>query len=200
MATSTARTGDEGSVPAGAAAVVELLNSRTYAGIPDKLDDPQLAADVLRPFGQEGVPSAERLELVRAVRADLLDVVDHPDTTDAARHWAALSGRTSSITFRQDFAAPGRAELRQVTGDPVVGDIVQHVAALVAQGNWSRLRLCANEVCGAAFYDTSRNRSRRWHSYEYCGNRANVAAYRARSAGSGGKLSAASGGTATTTG
>ncbi|MCG5472494.1 CGNR zinc finger domain-containing protein [Micromonospora sp. LAH09] len=184
MATSTARTGDDGSVPARAAAVVDLLNSRFYAFSPDKLDTAQEAAAVLLPFGQEGVPSPQRLDLVRAVRADLLDVVDPADRTDSAGHWAALAGRTASITFRQDFSAPGHAELRQVTGDPVVGEIVRSVAALVTEGNWSRLRLCANEDCRVVFYDTSRNRSRRWHSYEFCGNRANVAAYRARSAGS----------------
>jgi predicted RNA-binding Zn ribbon-like protein len=29
-------------------------------------------------------------------------------------------------------------------------------------------------------YDTTRSRTQRWHSYELCGNRANVAAFRAR--------------------
>jgi predicted RNA-binding Zn ribbon-like protein len=78
--------------------------------------------------------------------------------------------------------------LRQVTGDPVVGRIVQDVATLITTGNWSRLRYCANEVGGAVFYDTTRSRTRRWHSYEYCGNRTNVAAYRARNAGCDGTI------------
>ncbi len=36
--------------------------------------------------------------------------------------------------------------------------------------------------CDEVFYDTTRSRTRRWHSYESCGNRANVSAYRARTA------------------
>ncbi|MCG5439108.1 CGNR zinc finger domain-containing protein [Micromonospora foliorum] len=184
MATSTARTNDEGVVPPPAAAIVDLLNSRAYAGRPDKLDTPASAEAVLRPFGQEGAPTPQRLDLVRALRADLLAVTGSSDPADSAGNWAAFSGRASSVTFQQDFASPGQVRLRQITGDPVVGGITQHVATIIAEGNWSRLRLCANEVCRAAFYDTTRNRSRRWHSYGYCGNRTNVAAHRARSAAS----------------
>lgn len=43
-----------------------------------------------------------------------------------------------------------------------------------------RIRVCANDGCRAVFYDTTRSRTQRWHSYELCGNRANVAAFRAR--------------------
>ncbi|MBE1485918.1 CGNR zinc finger domain-containing protein [Plantactinospora soyae] len=186
MVTGATRTDREMAVPAAAVAVVDLLNSRPYANMPDKLDDPERVAQVLRPFGQEdGVPSAQRLDLVRAVRSDLLALVDAADPADAAGGWAAFSGRVSAVTFQQDFSVPGQVELRQVAGDPVVGRITQDVAALVGAGDWSRLRLCANDVCREVFYDTTRNRSRRWHSYEYCGNRTNVAAYRARVAGSG---------------
>jgi hypothetical protein len=184
MAASATRTDREGTVPASAAAVVDLLNSRAYAGLADKLDSPEPAAAVLRPFGQEdGLPSPQRLDLVRAVRSDLLNLVGAHDPADAAGDWAALTGRTASITFRQDFSTPGQVELRQVTGDPVVGRITRDVAALVAAGNWSRLRFCANDECSEVFYDNTRSRTRRWHSYEYCGNRTNVAAYRARAAG-----------------
>ncbi|MEO3748322.1 CGNR zinc finger domain-containing protein [Plantactinospora sp. B5E13] len=78
---------------------------------------------------------------------------------------------------------PDRAAelLHQVTGDPVIGGITLAVAELVAAGTWSRIRTCANEQCQHVFYDTTRSRTQRWHSYEMGGNRANVAAYRARS-------------------
>jgi hypothetical protein len=174
----------EGAVPTHARAVADLLNSRAYADLADKLDNPGQAAKVLAPFGRpDEVASARRLDLVRAVRADLLKLVAADDPADAAGDWAAFTGRTSSITFRQDFGTPGQVGLRQATGDPVVGRIVQDVSAIVGEGNWSRLKFCANDVCREVFYDTTRNRGRRWHSYEYCGNRTNVAAYRARTAG-----------------
>jgi predicted RNA-binding Zn ribbon-like protein len=183
MPTITTRTDQEAGVPAPAAAIVDLLNSRAYAIHPDKLDTPELAMDLLRPFGQEDdEPSPRRLELVRALRSDLMGLVAAGDPADAALDWAAFTGRTSFITFQQDFSTPGQVRLRQVTGDPIVGGITLDVAALVAAGTWSRLRTCANDTCSKVFYDTTRSRTRRWHSYDICGNRNNVAAHRARTA------------------
>jgi predicted RNA-binding Zn ribbon-like protein len=43
-----------------------------------------------------------------------------------------------------------------------------------------RLRICENESCAVAFYDESRNRSRRWCDTTTCGNRARVRRHRAR--------------------
>jgi predicted RNA-binding Zn ribbon-like protein len=45
-----------------------------------------------------------------------------------------------------------------------------------------RLRVCAGERCERVLVDLSKNRSRRFCEAG-CGNRANVAAYRARRAG-----------------
>ncbi|MFF3563725.1 CGNR zinc finger domain-containing protein [Streptomyces sp. NPDC002574] len=186
MPTRTPRaTTREDSVPETAAALVDLLNSRPYAGMADKLDTPGSATAVLRPFGQDDdAPSPQRVELVRAVRDDLVALAEQHDPDDSAGDWAAFSGRVSSVAFQQDFSTPGTVSMRQTSGDPVVGRITLAVAELVGAGTWSRLRLCANEICREVFYDTSRSRTRRWHSYEVCGNRANVAAYRARAGAS----------------
>jgi predicted RNA-binding Zn ribbon-like protein len=182
MPSGAMRNDREADVPAPAAALVDLLNSRAYAGMADKLDNPESAAHVLRVFGHEGAgPAPQRLDLVRAMRDDLLQLVEVHDPADEARRWAAFSGRVSSVALRQDFSTPGRVGMQQVAGDPVIGRISRDVAALVAAGSWSRLRLCVNDLCREAFYDTTRSRTRRWHSYEICGNRSNVAAYRARS-------------------
>jgi predicted RNA-binding Zn ribbon-like protein len=47
-----------------------------------------------------------------------------------------------------------------------------------------RLQVCAGEDCRDVFVDLSKNRSRRFCE-QGCGNRANVAAYRARRAARG---------------
>jgi predicted RNA-binding Zn ribbon-like protein len=167
-------------VPAPARAVVDLLNSRAYAIHDDKLDSPAPAAEILGAFGTPS-PSAAQLELVRALRSDLMAVVSADDPADTTRDWAAFSGRVSDVRFQQNFSTAGSVQLVQVTGDPLVGRISTAVAELVNAGMWSRIRLCANHECAKVFYDTTRSRTRRWHSYEICGNRANVAAYRARS-------------------
>src|SRR5918911_70804 len=54
--------------------------------------------------------------------------------------------------------------------------------ALLAQqaGLWSRLKLCHNVDCRAAFFDTSRNNSGVWHDVSTCGNTANLRAFRER--------------------
>ncbi|MCU1419101.1 MAG: RNA-binding protein [Mycetocola sp.] len=58
------------------------------------------------------------------------------------------------------------------------------VMDLVRSDELSRLHECAGEDCTAVVVDLSRNRSRRYCDVGNCGNRANVAAYRARSAAS----------------
>jgi predicted RNA-binding Zn ribbon-like protein len=47
-----------------------------------------------------------------------------------------------------------------------------------------RMRICAADDCEAVLVDFSRNRSKRYCDVGNCGNRANVAAYRARQAAS----------------
>jgi len=54
------------------------------------------------------------------------------------------------------------------------------VADVVRSDEYDRLRRCAGEDCTAVLVDLSRNRSRRFCDVNNCGNRAHVAAYRAR--------------------
>ncbi|MGA4727002.1 CGNR zinc finger domain-containing protein [Micromonospora taraxaci] len=171
-------------IPASAAAVVDLLNSRPHAtpALPDTLDDPGRAGEILSPFDPAGrrVPTPERIERVRAVRDHLVAVLAAGTPAQTAQAWTLLTEDGSELTFQQTFTAAGRPQLQQVAGDPVVGRIVLAVADLVTAETWSRLRICGNERCAHVFYDTTRSRTQRWHSYEVCGNRTNVAAYRAR--------------------
>ena len=44
--------------------------------------------------------------------------------------------------------------------------------AVQARGEWPRLKVCASPDCRWAFWDTTRNRSRRWCDMAGCGNRA----------------------------
>ncbi|MGW1728224.1 CGNR zinc finger domain-containing protein [Streptomyces sp. NPDC002306] len=164
--------------------MVDLLNSRPHAATDslDTLHADQAAHALLRPFGHPEAaapPSPERLADIRALRATLMTIVAAPDSAAAAPGWAELTERASSVTLRHTFSAPGTG-LQQVDGDPVVGGITLAVAQLVTEGTWPRIRACANERCEHVFYDTTRSRTQRWHSYEMCGNKNNVAAYRAR--------------------
>lgn len=46
-------------------------------------------------------------------------------------------------------------------------------------GTWPRLKICSSSACEWAYYDHSKNQSRRWCEYG-CGNRAKTRALRAR--------------------
>jgi hypothetical protein len=158
-------------------ALVALLNSRAHAGQPDALDAPDTALPVLRGLGHESevVPS-ELLVEMRRVRADLMAILQ------SGEGWERFSERTSGVAFRYAFSPAGGVEPAQVAGPPVVGTVARHVAQIVAADAWPRLKVCANHRCARVFYDTTRSRTQRWHSYKVCGNKSNVAAHRARAA------------------
>jgi len=69
--------------------------------------------------------------------------------------------------------------------DRPIGELLMSVTGAMAAGNWNRLKVCANEACQRAFYDSSRNRSGRWCSMATCGNRMKGRAYRQRHSAAG---------------
>jgi predicted RNA-binding Zn ribbon-like protein len=65
-----------------------------------------------------------------------------------------------------------------------LGRVVCDVARARTLGTWDRLKLCPAEDCLWAFFDSSKNRSRRWCSMDVCGNRTKTRSYRRRRAAS----------------
>lgn len=65
--------------------------------------------------------------------------------------------------------------------DRMAVEAAMAVVDVIRGGELERMRLCAAQHCDNVLVDLSRNRSRRFCEYG-CGNRANVAAYRARKA------------------
>ncbi|MEV0585063.1 CGNR zinc finger domain-containing protein [Nonomuraea sp. NPDC050310] len=53
-------------------------------------------------------------------------------------------------------------------------------ATLVLTGQIHRLKRCAEHTCRGAFWDSSKNHSRRWCSMRLCGNRTKARRYAAR--------------------
>ncbi|MBO0922024.1 CGNR zinc finger domain-containing protein [Cellulomonas sp. zg-ZUI222] len=136
--------------------------------------------------GGHGLPSQATAADLRfgrglreALRAALLanhDRAPLPTETIEALDAAATRSR---LTVR--FTSDGPT-LRPVgTGaDAVYGRIVSAVAASLADGTWSRLKVCAADDCRWGFYDTSRSRTGQWCSMSICGNRAKQARWRDR--------------------
>lgn len=66
--------------------------------------------------------------------------------------------------------------------DPLalLAPLAESAADLVCNTNPALIRKCADESCDLLFYDSTKNHRRRWCSMSACGNRAKVAAHRAR--------------------
>jgi len=52
----------------------------------------------------------------------------------------------------------------------VMWPVIWSAAQLLTSPQLARVGRCANPACGWMFFDTSKNRSRRWCSMKYCGN------------------------------
>jgi predicted RNA-binding Zn ribbon-like protein len=103
----------------------------------------------------------------------VVDVREAAGVLNALAAYAPLS-----VRFRED----GQASLEPDI-DGVDGALARLLAAvLLAQtdGSWRRLKICRNDACGRAFFDTSKNHSGTWCDLGKCGNRLNARGSRAR--------------------
>ena len=104
--------------------------------------------------GHVNSQSPEKLDL------DLLNA----ELTSAAESWKLMPA-LAGFAWDWDISPENLAG--------VLGPIARSAADLLTSPELYRVGICADEDgCGFAFFDTSRNRSRRWCSMEDCGNRA----------------------------
>ena len=92
---------------------------------------------------------------------------------------AKPSGGTKVSKTPRKFERRGEFELNQP--NQLLVPLAQSAAELLCRGDFSRLKRCDNSKCAAFFYDTSKNRMRRWCSGAECGIRMRVAKFYARS-------------------
>lgn len=64
--------------------------------------------------------------------------------------------------------------------DWVLAELANSFAELVTQHDTERLRICRNADCGWVFYDSSRNKTRRWCEDATCGSLNRVRRFRQR--------------------
>ncbi|GAA3633594.1 CGNR zinc finger domain-containing protein [Streptomyces fenghuangensis] len=125
-----------------------------------------------------------QFDLARELRESI-----HAAATAAALHDALPA---SAVEVINDRSAEGRAaailtsegERRWRLGpDSQVEDALGVIAAdaidIIAGERDGRLALCASPTCRAAFFDTSRSRTRRWCDMNTCGNRQKKARFNA---------------------
>lgn len=163
-----------------------LVNSHLPSGEHVPLDSPDAVARFLQGHGVEtDGPLGERdVEEVERLRARLREVFEAPgpeqavrainDLLEEARVQPRLAGGHSD-GWRIEHV-PARASLAR----RLAARTAMALAAMVTGEGSDRLRVCAWDTCRDVFVDRSRNRSRRFCSPQVCGNRASVAAWRAR--------------------
>jgi predicted RNA-binding Zn ribbon-like protein len=101
------------------------------------------------------------------------------DRSAARKLRAAVGRRRIPLTVDPD----GRVEL-DLTPARSVEELLSQLIGIAFQaqveGQWERLKLCRNDECQWAFYDSSRNRGGAWCEMQVCGNRIKNRHYRRR--------------------
>lgn len=166
---------------------VDLVNTHDpHSGRNDRLPDAQALAGFLaaHDVSYKRRSTAADLEQVWELCARLRDVFDAPDEAAAVHILNRLLARSGA-----------RPELTDHDGEPwhlhytpaatplaprLTAEAAMALTVVIAEEGFERLRVCEGDRCVDVFVDQSRNRSRRYCSPQVCGNRASVAAYRAR--------------------
>ncbi len=93
------------------------------------------------------------------------------ETVDALAHvHAACIARAHLVKHDKGFVwawAPQEALV-----ESILGPVALSALTLLTQDDLSRIKQCAGDHCGWLFFDTTKNKSRRWCEMEVCGNRA----------------------------
>ena len=101
------------------------------------------------------------------VASSLIETLNH-----SAKHAPLI------VHFRPDGLADLTSGIEGVDG--VIGLLYGTVFTAMTAGTWARLKVCHNDRCQKAFYDSSKNRSGTWCSMAKCGSRVKARAYRKR--------------------
>lgn len=169
---------------------IDLSNSYHLRGKPgvvdDELDDPAWVAGFAARWSLGEVLDHGGMAELRALRAALRNALDEL-TESRTLSAAALDGLNAfarPIELRSVLVRGGEGVLlRQESAlQPLHAShvVLRAFQDLVAGEGAQRLKLCANPLCRWAFYDESRNRSRRWCDSAECGNVMKVRAFRER--------------------
>lgn len=160
----------------------------------ERLPDPAALEAWLLAGGLVEAPcsaDADDLERTRTLRGALFGVVDvelrgeRPAGADVEtiNRAAAVSAQTPRLVV--DAGGPYR-EGPAPDVAAVLGAIARDAIDLLTGPQRALLRECDADDCSGIYVDTSRGRRRRWCSTARCGNRARVAAHRARRSSEGG--------------
>ncbi len=169
-------------VPAAVAVLRDFVNTTDHETGVDDLDTPAALTRYLGSAGLcSGAPpaSAEDLAAAHRLRGGLRRAMELNHTGESSP-LPELGAELRRLPVALDWGETG-ARLR-TTDAGIAGGLARIGLAAhecTVAGTWERLKVCASDDCGWAYFDHSRNRSRNWCEYG-CGNKIKTRAYRAR--------------------
>jgi len=91
-----------------------------------------------------------------------------------------LAKLAAQARYQVRVAGDGTARFQPVAQgfDAALARLLEIVVSAQVGGLWPRFKVCANDVCRGAFYDTSKNRSGKWCTSRRCGNQLAARKYR----------------------
>ncbi|WP_166354420.1 CGNR zinc finger domain-containing protein [Phytoactinopolyspora limicola] len=163
---------------------------RRGAGGLERLTSPQRLADWLRraDLCREHITATqEDLARARALREAAHRLISARMTGRAAAvsDVAEVNAWALQRPAPPQLATTGTFELASASGigvDGALAYIAVDLIELLGDSRTALLKACEAADCGMPYIDWSRGRTRRWCSMRECGNRAKVAAHRARKA------------------
>jgi predicted RNA-binding Zn ribbon-like protein len=171
-----------GPVPDDLAPLVSLLNTTDIEAGTDELVD-RTGFDgwlgAATPDGSTPGELATARGLRRALRAlaahNCGEPLDATALVDAARSMRRLPVSVQLVAGDSAIVVDGGGVAK------FLGQILASYARAAEQGRWRRVKLCASPSCRWAFWDGSKNGSRKWCAMSVCGSRAKMRGYRQRS-------------------
>jgi predicted RNA-binding Zn ribbon-like protein len=169
--------------------VVDLVNTSPACGGHEDLPDAASLRDFVTGHHVSSVVDSDYDDVtpIHRVRERLRNVFGPADPAAVAARVNSLLAEApvcprltnhDGYEWHVHYFAPGAA-----LADHLAVDGGMALAHVVATGETDRLRVCEAPDCFSVLIDLSRNRSKRYCDARTCGNRLNVAAYRARKRG-----------------
>jgi predicted RNA-binding Zn ribbon-like protein len=140
-----------------------------------------LTAGVDDATGRRGAVLAAALEL-RATARKLVERRKTGSTGDVSElnRVLALGNVYQELVWKKGQLPKIHQHRREGGLEAVLVPLAEAIARLLAEGDFELVRKCESTDCTLWFYDRTKSHHRRWCSMATCGNRAKVAAFRAR--------------------
>ena len=158
---------------------VDLESGEDDLSSAQALVDWLIARDLIAP--RTKLTEADRLAAI-AFRETVREVLEanagHGTALDAV---ARLDRVAARVPLRVQLGTQPGLEPDGARGtDVAIGRFLAIIYESMTQGTWQRLKVCRNDACRWAFYDSSRNRSGAWCTMAICGNRMKGQRFRRR--------------------